>query len=115
MLGSLAMSLSSLCVVTNALRLRFFKVKHTFTTEEKLNRITETKEEIKMTKTIFVDGMMCKHCKSHVETALKSVAGVTDAVADLESKTATATLSDDIDINILIDAVKNAGYDAKVL
>lgn len=115
MLGSLAMSLSSLCVVTNALRLRFFKVKHTFTTEEKLNRITETKEEIKMTKTIFVDGMMCKHCKSHVETALKSVAGVTDAVADLESKTATATLSDDIDINILIDAVKNAGYDAKAL
>lgn len=115
MLGSLAMSLSSLCVVTNALRLRFFKTKHTFTTEEKQNETTEMKEEIKMTKTIFVDGMMCKHCKSHVETALKSVAGVTDAVADLESKTATATLSDDIDINILIDAVKNAGYDAKAL
>lgn len=115
MLGSLAMSLSSLCVVTNALRLRFFKTKHTFTTEEKQNETTETKEEIKMTKTIFVDGMMCNHCKAHVETALKGVAGVTDAVAYLESKTATATLSDDIDINILIDAVKNAGYDAKVL
>jgi cation transport ATPase len=113
MLGSLAMSLSSLCVVTNALRLNFFKTKQTFTTEEKQNKTTEMKEEIKMTKTIFVDGMMCNHCKAHVETALKGVSGVTDAQADVENKSATVTLSEEIDVNILIDAVKNAGYEAK--
>ena len=66
-----------------------------------------------MTKTILVDGMMCNHCKAHVETALKGVNGVTDAIADVENKTATVTLSEDIDINTLIDAVVAAGYEAK--
>jgi copper chaperone CopZ len=67
-----------------------------------------------MTKTISVDGMMCNHCKAHVETALKAVNGVTDAIADVENKTATATLSEDVDVNILIEAVKAAGYEAKI-
>lgn len=113
MLGSLAMSMSSLCVVTNALRLRFFKTKSTVHADDEIQKKTETKEDAKMTKTIFVEGMMCNHCKAHVEGALKSINGVTDAVADVENKIAIATLSEDVDINILIEAVKNVGYDAK--
>ncbi len=117
MLGSLAMSMSSLCVVSNALRLRFFKTKFTFSDDsEKVKEINITekkKEEITMTKTILVEGMMCNHCKAHVETALKGVSGVTDAQADVENKSATVTLSEEIDVNLLIDAVKNAGYEAK--
>jgi cation transport ATPase len=114
MLGSLAMSMSSLCVVTNALRLRFFKTKFTFSEEEQPQEkeIIEKKEVVTMTKTILVEGMMCNHCKSHVETALMSVNGVTAAEANLENKSATVTLSEDIDVNILIDAVKKAGYEA---
>ena len=118
MLGSLTMSLSSLCVVTNALRLRFFKTKSNFSEnensqEKEITGNKEKKEAEKMTKTILVDGMMCNHCKAHVETALKGVNGVTDAIADVENKTATVTLSEDIDINTLIDAVVAAGYEAK--
>ena len=66
-----------------------------------------------MTKTILVEGMMCNHCKAHVETALKGVDGVINAEANLESKSATVTLSQDTDVNTLIEAVKNAGYEAK--
>ncbi len=118
MLGSLAMSMSSLCVVTNALRLRFFKTKFAFSEEpnseeKEIIENKEKKEDVTMTKTISVDGMMCNHCKAHVETALKGVEGVISAEANLEAKTATATLSSDVDVNILIDAVKAAGYDAK--
>ncbi len=118
MLGSLAMSMSSLCVVTNALRLRFFKTKFTFSEEQKseekeIIKNKEKKEDVTMTKTISVDGMMCNHCKAHVETALKGVSGVLTAEADVENKTATVTLSDDVDVNVLIDAVKAAGYEAK--
>jgi len=107
-----------LCVVSNALRLRFFKTKFVFSEDEQSQKKeiienTEKKEDVTMTKTILVEGMMCNHCKAHVETALKGVEGVINAEADLEAKTATATLSSDIDINILIDAVKAAGYDAK--
>jgi copper chaperone CopZ len=66
-----------------------------------------------MTKTILVEGMMCNHCKAHVETALKGVEGVTDAQANVENKTATVTLTQDTDVSTLIEAVKNAGYEAK--
>lgn len=118
MLGSLAMSMSSLCVVTNALRLRFFKTKFAFSEEpnseeKEIIENKEKKEDVTMTKTISVEGMMCNHCKAHVETALKGVSGVIEAEANLEAKTATATLSSDVDINVLIDAVKAAGYEAK--
>jgi len=107
-----------LCVVSNALRLRFFKTKFAFSEDEKseekeIIENTEKKEDVTMTKTILVEGMMCNHCKAHVETALKGVEGVINAEANLENKSATVTLSQDIDVNVLIDAVKNAGYDAK--
>ena len=118
MIGSLAMSMSSLCVVSNALRLRFFKTKFAFSEDEKseekeIIENTEKKEDVTMTKTILVEGMMCNHCKAHVETALKGVDGVINAEANLESKSATVTLSQDTDVNTLIEAVKNAGYEAK--
>ena len=58
-----------------------------------------------MEKKMKIEGMMCNHCKMTVEKALKSVDGVTDAVVNLEEKTATVTLSKDVDNQILMDAV----------
>ena len=65
-----------------------------------------------MKKTLNVEGMMCAHCKAHVEKALAGVDGVTEAVADLESKTATVTLSKDVPDETLKAAVAEAGYQA---
>lgn len=63
-----------------------------------------------MKKVLVVDGMMCAHCQMHVQKALASVDGVTDAVVDLENKKATVTLSKDVDDQVLMDAVTEAGY-----
>ena len=63
------------------------------------------------TTTLSVEGMMCNHCKQRVEQALKAVPGVTDAVADVEKKTATVT--GDADRAVLVAAVEQAGYKAK--
>lgn len=63
-----------------------------------------------MKKVLHVEGMMCAHCKAHVEKALSAVPGVTKAVADLESKTATVTLAADVADDLLSAAVAEAGY-----
>ena len=132
MIGSAAMSLSSVCVVTNALRLRFFRAKGAQTVEESaLSRGTsqiETntnsmaaeeeqsqepeneKGSCAMKKVLTVDGMMCAHCQMHVKKALEGVDGVTEAVVDLETKKATVTLSKDVADQVLMDAVTEAGY-----
>ncbi len=118
MFASLAMSLSSLTVVSNALRLRFFKTRFTFydveLTSKKVNiNKINLKEELKMTKTLTVTGMMCPKCENHVKNALLSIDGVTDAVANHEQNSATVTLNKDIPLNILIDAIVKEGYEAE--
>ena len=103
MFGAAAMSLSSFCVVTNALRLNFVKL-HPMHTD------TNKKEEISMEKIIKVEGMMCPHCEAHVKKALEVIPGVTAAVASHTAGTATVTLSEDVDVAVLRAAVEAQGY-----
>ena len=104
MLGAAAMSLSSVFVVTNALRLRFFK--EPAPAKEKPAVV---KEEKKMETIIYVNGMMCVHCKAHVEKACMAVAGVTDAQVDLEKKLVKVT--GEADVAALKKSIMDAGYE----
>ena len=112
MLCAAAMSISSLCVVTNALRLRFFKDKITDTTDAVSNGdLPQNMKGVStMTKILTVEGMMCGHCKARVEKALGELSGVSSALVDLESKTAAVTLSEVVEDAILQSAVEEAGY-----
>ncbi|MCD8002818.1 MAG: cadmium-translocating P-type ATPase [Clostridia bacterium] len=113
MFGAAAMSLSSVCVCSNALRLRFFKPKHKSDAAEigGKSKIHE-KEDRGMTKSLKVTGMTCEHCKARVEKALSEVEGVSGATVDLRKKTATVELSADVSDDTLIKAVADAGYSA---
>lgn len=131
MFGAAAMSLSSVCVVSNALRLRWVKLHDAKKTQSEPyqdvaastiadinqhnaldNNIKSTnndKGESTMTTTISIEGMMCAHCQAHVEKALKEVAGVTEVTVSLENKNAVVT--GDASVETLKQAVVDAGYE----
>ncbi len=131
MFGAAAMSLSSVCVVSNALRLRWVKLHDAKKTQSEPyqdvaastiadinqhnaldNNIKSTnndKGESTMTTTISIEGMMCAHCQAHVEKALKEVAGVTEGTVSLENKNAVVT--GDASVEALKQAVVDAGYE----
>ena len=108
MIGAAAMSMSSVFVVSNALRLRFFKGKSIQKRPENIE-IKIHKEETKMETVIKVEGMMCPHCKARVESVCKGVAGATDAVVDLQEK--TVTVSGNAAVTELKKAIVDAGYE----
>ncbi len=117
MIGSAAMSLSSVSVVANALRLKFFKCKLIKKENKKIDseasKSTET-EKTSMEKTIKVQGMMCPRCEAHVVKALTSIDGVENATASHEENIATLTLSKEIADDILIKAIIDEGYEASI-
>lgn len=100
MIAAACMSLSSLFVVTNALRLTKFAN-------------DKTKENKAMTKILKIEGMMCQHCVAHVTKALSSVAGVSKVDVNLKKKTATVEFTEDVANETLIAAVTEAGYEVK--
>lgn len=112
MFAAAAMSLSSFCVVTNALRLNFFKP-YKFSKSENKFQSLKRQEEVTMStieKTIKVEGMMCGHCEAHVKEALEKIKGVEEATADHETGKVVLKLSKEIDDKKIADAVKKAGY-----
>ena len=107
MLGAAAMSMSSVFVVSNALRLRFFKSKTVAAPAAVEKPII--KEETIMETVINVNGMMCPHCKAMVEKVCKAVPGTVDAVVDLQAKNVTVT--GEADVAALKQAIVDAGYE----
>ena len=157
MIAAAAMSCSSVCVVSNALRLRGWKpvvlgevasALEPDTAPDAASGVALASEagvpamdgpsaedgdgssvsaghseelqtvkpkEIIMEKKLSVEGMMCQHCVAHVKKALEGVEGVEEAVVDLDSNSATAKLSADVPDQVLVDAIVDAGYEAKVV
>ena len=101
MFAAAAMSLSSFCVVTNALRLNFIDIRN-----EKKNQ----KENHEMEKTLKIEGMMCGHCEAHVKKALEAIPEVTEAVVSHEKGSAVITLSKEVPDEMLKKAVEEEGY-----
>ena len=121
MFGAAAMSLSSFCVVTNALRLNLFKI-HDTKKDKKIKQATsievkndynkKEKEQKTMVKvTVNVEGMMCGHCEAHVNEAIKKAFGVEEVVSSHESNTTIFTAPEKIDEDKIRQTIKDAGYE----
>jgi len=121
MIGAAAMSMSSVCVVLNALRLKYFKairnakcvMRNDYAVEvHKENLDVEiTKEEKTMQTTFKVEGMMCKHCQKHVHDALAKMDGVTAVEVSLENNSATVTTTKEISLDDFAKVIDDAGYE----
>ena len=119
MFGAAAMSLSSFCVVTNALRLNLFKMydaskdkrkKQSRQHDENYVDHKEKKEKSAMTKTMKIEGMMCGHCEARVKKTLEGLEGVTEAVVSHEKGTAVVTLEKEVSDSVLKEAVEAQDY-----
>ena len=108
MFGALAMSLSSFLVVSNALRINIIDI-HSSTHDKKPRRKIK-KENKEMTKTMKIEGMMCKHCEARVKKILEGIDGVTEADVSFEAGTAIVTLSKDIENDVLKSAIEAQDY-----
>ena len=144
MIAAAAMSLSSVCVVSNALRLRAWKPKalpalskalpdgaqeqgsdfqdakikivNIFCeTDNAHEKLSIDKKEKDVEKKFSVEGMMCEHCVAHVKSALEKVEGVSDVVVSLEGGTACVKLMHDVSTDVLISAIQEEGYEAQEL
>ena len=109
MFGAAAMSLSSFCVVSNALRLNLVKIRDA--RHDKKIKPRSKKEEKTMEKTLKIQGMMCPHCEMRVKKALEAVPGVAEAVPSHTAGTAVVTLTRDVDPAVLKKAVEDQGYE----
>ncbi|MGN0462591.1 MAG: metal-transporting ATPase, partial [Ruminococcus sp.] len=112
MFAAAAMSLSSFCVVTNALRLNLFKMydsKRDYRINKKLKSTIQKETKI-MEKTLKIDGMMCEHCEMHVKKALEMLDGVTNAEVNHKAGTAIVTTEKEISNDALKQAIADQGY-----
>ena len=109
MFGAAAMSLSSFCVVSNALRLNLFKL-HDAGKDKKINRHSKHKEETTMVKTMKIEGMMCGHCEAAVKKALEAIDGVASAEVSHTDGAAVVTLSKPVENAVLRKAVEDKDY-----
>lgn len=110
MFGAAAMSLSSFCVVTNALRLNLFKIHKTKNVKKIKPVQVDIKEIVTMKKTVKIEGMMCPHCEAAVKKALEAVDGVDTATPNQETDSAEITLTTSVDDEKIKKAVEDAGY-----
>ena len=109
MFGAAAMSLSSFCVVSNALRLNFCKL-YDATRDKKLKKLAKRMEEKNMTRTMKIEGMMCKHCEARVKKVLEALPEVAEAVVSHVAGTAVVTLNAELANDVLKKTVEDQDY-----